>query len=115
MLNEWCLKPSRSIYYETNVRACVYSWLLGYRYIVPERSTMRIQYQRTLQKMHNESKRCMADNAQRAAAGKSARWCPDRVVPWISLGAGYKPSENLTQSTSLPACLPTISVMPKGG
>ena len=75
-------------------------------YTVPERSTMRIQYQRTLQKMHNESERCKAANAKLAVAGLPAKWCPDRVVPWISLGAGYKPSENLSQSTGYEHTLP---------
>jgi len=59
-------------------------------YTLPEKSTMRIQYQRTLEKMMNESKRCKA-------APQPRKFCPDRVVPWISLGAGYKPSDNLTQ------------------
>ena len=67
---------------------------------------MRLQYQRTLEKMHNETTRCEADNARRAAAGLPARWCPDRVVPWISLGAGHKPSDNLTQTTAYPYELP---------
>ena len=75
-------------------------------YTVPERSTMRIQYQRTLEKMHNESTRCEADNTRRAAAGLPTRWCPDRVVPWISLGAGNRPSDNLTQGTGYEYGLP---------
>ena len=60
-------------------------------YVVPERSSMRLQFQRTLQKLQNHTSSC---EKKKAAGG--CRWCPDRVVPWISLGAGYHPSENLT-------------------
>eukprot|EP01047_Picozoa_sp_COSAG01_P075303 COSAG01_NODE_12861_length_1673_cov_1.749047_1_plen_346_part_01 len=67
---------------------------------------MRIQYQRTLEKMHNKTKSCKVDNVKRAAAGLPARWCPDRVVPWVSLGAGNKPSENLSHSTGYEYTLP---------
>ena len=62
-------------------------------YLVPERSSMRLQFQRTLQKLQNHSASC-----EKKKATGNCRWCPDRVVPWISLGAGYHPSENLSAS-----------------
>jgi hypothetical protein len=54
---------------------------------------MRLQFQRTLQKLRNHTAAC----ERKRTAGK-CKWCPDRVVPWIALGAGYHPSENLTAS-----------------
>jgi hypothetical protein len=67
-------------------------------YIVPERSTMRIQYQRTVAKMRNVSAVCQSENKKRVAAGLPAKWCPNQVTPWISLGAGYKPPTDATQT-----------------
>ena len=62
-------------------------------YVVPERSSMRLEFQRTLQKLHNHTAACEL----KKTAGE-CRWCPDRVVPWVSLGAGYHPPENLSDT-----------------
>jgi hypothetical protein len=63
-------------------------------YIVPEVGVMRNDYKTTAAKMLNVSAACAAGNAKRG----THRWCPTQVVPWVSLGAGYRPP---TQADSM--------------
>jgi hypothetical protein len=76
-------------------------------YTLPERSTMRLQYQRTVARMLNVSAACKrAAEAKHDSTSKSKRWCPTEVVPWISLGAGYQPPATDPASGHYPYAVP---------
>lgn len=75
-------------------------------YTLPERSTMRLQYQRTVARMLNVSAACKRSSSVRNSANKTHKWCPTEVVPWISLGAGYKPPSADPASGQYPYTVP---------